>query len=142
MNTFCQEHAAPTAFCVREGLHGESVGVRASGALRVARTQIGEVLSERLIRDLRNEAIRAHRKHTRPENGGGSLIDPGLSIVKRLAALGEELGEVFELFTYDKGVGDDLTEAEWTAALRKELIQVANVALTWAQSLDRDEVQP
>lgn len=109
--------------------------------------QVGpqEVLSSRLLRDLRHEALRAHRKHSRPENGGGSLVDPDLDVIKKLAALVEEVGEVAQLLTYDRGVGRfGATNAleEWRGELRTELIQVANVAMTWAQSLNRDEVTP
>lgn len=82
-----------------------------------------EVLSPGVLQALKNEALRAHLKHG-PH--GGSLLDPALGPLSRLAALMEEVGEVAHCLTYD---GEDAVQ------LHKELIQVANVAMTWAQSI-------
>lgn len=80
------------------------------------------VLSSQVLSDLITEANRAHDKHVA---AGGSLLDPGLSTERRLAALGEEFGEVCRELTYDNA-GDKNN-------LYKELIQVANIAISWAE---------
>jgi hypothetical protein len=69
--------------------------------------------------DLYAEMQRARAKHGTESMDGSTTTD-----LKRLAALGEETGEVMELFAYDK--------ADLGAELYKELIQTANVAVTWA----------
>lgn len=61
----------------------------------------------------------------------GALADD----VLRLSALGEEFGEVCEALTYDKRSDDAAAHAHH---LRAELVQVANVALTWASILGVD----
>lgn len=83
------------------------------------------VLSQLTLDAVSAEAIRAHLKH---KEHGGSLLDPGLSTEKRLAALMEEVGEVARALTYDGDQGKD--------HLVKELIQTANVALTWVEFLE------
>lgn len=66
----------------------------------------------------------AKRKH------GENTLDGKLSNdLKRIAALVEEVGEVAELLTYDKA------RMHGPERLKAELIQVANVALTWASIL-------
>lgn len=59
-----------------------------------------------------------HGEHTLD----GKLCDD----MNRLASLTEEVGEVGRCLTYDQDHAKDL---------KKELIQVANVALTWASIL-------
>lgn len=54
-------------------------------------------------------------------------LDPSLPAGDKLAILGEEYGEVCRALTYDGAEGVD--------HLYEELIQVASVALGWAQSL-------
>jgi|RhiMetdeSRZDD1v2_1073273.scaffolds.fasta_scaffold886152_3 hypothetical protein len=73
---------------------------------------------------VRAESLRAHLKH---ESSGGSIFSPEMSPLKILAALGEEYGEVCRLWTYDNN--PDPQE------LVKELLQLANVALTWVDNL-------
>lgn len=85
-----------------------------------------EVLSEHTLYAVIREANRAHDKH---KDAGGSLLDPALTVLQRLAALTEECGEVARALTYDN--------AEDTHHLMTELIQVANVALTWYEFLLR-----
>jgi NTP pyrophosphatase (non-canonical NTP hydrolase) len=130
------------------------------------------MLSDLTLDAVRAESIRAHVKHHRPDEGSGSLFDDGLTILSRLAALMEEVGEVADelvkagsdldtkllLFssyvfnagevarkmTYDGGGEPGLTGTGMRelpprvdrAKLRKELIQVANVALSWAQQVE------
>lgn len=84
-----------------------------------------KVLSELTLSAVSAEAIRAHIKH---RDRGGSILDPTMSTEKKLAALGEELGEVCRALTYDGDQGRD--------HLVKELIQLASVALTWVQCLE------
>lgn len=97
--------------------------------------QLTEVLSTQLLFALRAEATRAHLKHSSPVHGGGSLLDPTLSDQKRLAALMEEVGEVARVLTYD-GMRDQ-TVGNRDSHLLTELVQVANVAMTWAEMLRR-----
>jgi hypothetical protein len=82
------------------------------------------MISDATLREVQVESIRAHIKH-----GDRSLLGDGLSTVGRLAALVEECGEVGSELTYDRG-GD-------VRSLKKELIQTANVAASWAQWLDQ-----
>jgi hypothetical protein len=101
-------------------------------------------LDPRVVEALHAEVLRAHLKHRHAP--GGSLFDPRTGDLALLAALGEEVGEVSEVhearllaalttafgqvaraLTYDQDGSD--------AAVYKELIQVGNVALTWAHRL-------
>jgi NTP pyrophosphatase (non-canonical NTP hydrolase) len=82
-----------------------------------------------VIRAVLDEYTRAKAKH-----GEHTLDGQQSSDLLRLAALVEEVGEVSELFTYDKDQHAH-DEADWRAQLKKELIQVANVACTWASIL-------
>ena len=94
------------------------------------------------LSELRIEAEEAERKHG-PTH---TLSNPDMPIVEKLAALGEECGEVMELFTYDKfphieklpTIAEHLAAVEeWRDNLMKELLQVANVAMTWRDSVRR-----
>lgn len=80
--------------------------------------------------DLVTEYHRARVKH-----GPYSLDGEEIDDVRRLAALMEEVGEVAREMTYDHA--GDLGAA---ARTRRELIQVANVALTWATVLPAGDV--
>lgn len=73
-----------------------------------------------------DSAKRKHGEYTLDERMGTD--DYHLRSLLRLGALMEEVGEVAEHFTYDKPA----------TGLRQELIQVANLALTWASVLVRD----
>jgi hypothetical protein len=84
------------------------------------------VLSNATLAAVAAEALRAHRKHG---PNGGSLLDLGMGVDRRLAALGEEFGEVCRALTYDGGQGVE--------HLIKELVQTASVALTWVEHLRR-----
>lgn len=75
-----------------------------------------------VLSDLYHEMQRARAKH-----GAESLDGEYTTDLKRLASLGEEYGEVAECFTYDKERGE----------LYTELIQTANVAVTWATVVPR-----
>lgn len=86
------------------------------------------MLSDLTLEAVRAESIRAHLKH-----GEKSMLSHTTTEQERLAALVEEVGEVAQLLTYDKklAAGD-----QWKDLLVKELIQVANVAASWAQVQD------
>jgi len=84
-----------------------------------------KVLSPLTLDAVAAEAIRAHYKHAA---SGGSFLDPGLTVTQRLAALMEEVGEVGRELTYDNTQDNN--------KLVKELIHVANVALTWVEFLE------
>jgi len=109
-------------------------------------------LEEATLSAILAEAMRAEAKH-----GGMTLRNPALSVELKLAALMEEVGEVAQLLTYDKrpanpmvkgvyyGTHDEYEKAVagyqvamdvWRANLVSELIQVANVAAAWAESVD------
>jgi hypothetical protein len=88
-----------------------------------------EVISQGTLLAVRRESIRATMKH----GFENTNLNPHLPYLNKLANLGEEFGEVAQLFTYDKMLGDDELEVDHHA-LYKELIQVANLALAWAQS--------
>lgn len=93
--------------------------------------KFSSILSAVTLNAVQDEALRAHLKH---KDNGGSLLDPEMSTIRKLAALVEEVGEVGRALTYD---GDQGTEH-----LVKELLQVASVALTWAESLNNGPKSP
>jgi hypothetical protein len=68
------------------------------------------------------EVYRAALKHKEK-----SMLSPITPTVDRLAILGEEFGEVCRALTYDEGNPEHL---------KKELIQVAAMALAWAANLE------
>lgn len=84
----------------------------------------GEFLSLETLLAVRAESIRATLKH----GFDNTNLNPSLPYLNKLANLGEEVGEVSQIFTYDK------MDADYHERLYKELIQVANLALAWAQS--------
>ncbi len=89
------------------------------------------LLSEGLLFEVAEEADRAHRKH-----GESSMYYPGTSHERRLAILAEEAGEVARELNEAAASGHlDL------GRLRAEAIQVAAVALTWAQAIG-DHLEP
>jgi NTP pyrophosphatase (non-canonical NTP hydrolase) len=94
------------------------------------------------------ESMKAEAKHGFEK----TLRNPDLSVALKLAALMEEVGEVAEMLTYDKGPEtyiapqyradpspDEIEAAlaNWRDDFVKELIQVANVALAWAESVGK-----
>jgi ABC-type hemin transport system ATPase subunit len=79
-----------------------------------------------VLNDVVAEYARAKAKH-----GEMTLDGPAASDVLRLAALVEEVGEVGTALSYDRGS---------TANLYAELVQVANVAITWAAHLLPEDV--
>lgn len=93
-------------------------------------SEVRHELSEEIIDAVREEARKAHAKHYA---NGGSIFDPAMPEIRKLAALMEETGEVGRALTYDGGArtGDDTSKEH----LILELIQTACVALTWADCL-------
>lgn len=89
-----------------------------------------KVLSQLTLDAVTAEAQRAHLVHG-PD--GSIITSEHLGDLGRLAALGEEYGEVCRLLTYDHRDPDD---AEWRARFEKELIQLASVALSWVEHLN------
>lgn len=87
-----------------------------------------------VLRLVRAEYNRAKKQH------GESTLDGALSTdLLRLAALIEEVGEAASELTYDRvgmhvttRLGDSQVTLSSQQRLKRELIQVANVALTWA----------
>ena len=71
-----------------------------------------------------------------------TCADPRQSNVRRLAVLAEEFGETSrevteEMIRLDKGNAAGAADA--VRALRKELVQVAAVAVAWLEALDAQE---
>ena len=79
------------------------------------------IINRSTLRDVQAESERALAKH----GPGKVLTNITMPRGEKLAALGEEFGEVCRALTYDNG---DRTN------LREELIQLGNLALAWAQS--------
>jgi hypothetical protein len=94
------------------------------------------VLTEATLDLVRNECIRAGEKH----GWANTMLNPMLTHEYKLGSLVEEAGEVAKLFTYDQRRPDGSVDR---AALIKELVQTANIALAWAQceqvKLEREE---
>lgn len=78
-------------------------------------------LSSEIVDAVVEESIQAHLKHV----ASGSIFSPAVSTELKLSALMEEVGEVARA----------LIEGEDTEDLINELVQVANVALSWADCL-------
>jgi hypothetical protein len=71
-----------------------------------------------------------------------TCADPRQSNVRRLAVLAEEFGEASrnvteEMIRLDKGNAAGAADA--VRALRKELVEVAAVAVAWLEALDAQE---
>jgi histidyl-tRNA synthetase len=79
-----------------------------------------------ILDEIEDETLRAWKKH-----GEHAMINPALPTTERLAILGEEFGEVCKALTYDSGEGK--------VELKKELIQLAAMAASWASCL-QDEL--
>lgn len=80
-----------------------------------------------VLRDLLERYDRAIQKH-----GPYSLDGDEIDDMERLAALMEEVGEVARHLTYDHKNAPDMEQN-----LYSELLDVANVAITWASVLYR-----
>jgi hypothetical protein len=63
-----------------------------------------------------------------------SLLNPDMDGAEKLAALGEEFGEVCREFTYDAAGSME----ERRARRVKELLQLAALAAAWAESIDAE----
>lgn len=85
---------------------------------------MADLIPDDVVQDLQAEAARAHRKH-----GSMSLLGDDLRPLGRIGALIEEVGEVAKELTYD---------GQTEGGLEKELIQTANVALSWVTWLRRN----
>jgi hypothetical protein len=79
-----------------------------------------EAISPAILAAVEAEVARAHAKH-----GDRSILNPAMPDAVRLPVLVEEVGEVA------KAMLEDATATE----LQAELIQVAAVALTWAEAV-------
>jgi hypothetical protein len=88
------------------------------------------VLSGATLNAIQQEASRAHIKH-----GEHSMLGPAYSSGERLAILVEEVGEVAHELTYDQG-GPGVGEGR-RDELIKELIQVAAMAASWIEVLQK-----
>lgn len=82
-------------------------------------------LSQVTLDSIQATAISAQLKHK-----DRAMHNDDLTVAERLAALGEEFGEVCKELTYDHNTTGD------TDALVKELLQLGYLATAWAQWLD------
>lgn len=85
--------------------------------------------TERVIYDaggVHDERVRAHEKHRNHSMEAWPTLSP-----ERYLILAEEVGEVAKEFNEAKAEGREVD----AAALRKELIQVAAMAVAWAAAL-------
>lgn len=87
------------------------------------------MLTQSTLQSIQGTHVSAVMKH----GFGKSLLNPQMPDVEKLAALGEEFGEVCRLLTYDHQTGplDDRR-----MALVKELLQLSASAAAWAESVD------
>lgn len=81
--------------------------------------------TQRIGQEILDGRVSAHKKHGDNSIENNSSADS----VFWLGCLGEEMGEVFSTFTYDKDSNN----------LRAELIDVITVATAWIAAIDRDE---
>lgn len=96
-----------------------------------------QVLAVRIFGDIIDE----RRRQDQLRDSGRfthTCADDGQTDFARLATLGEEFGEACGAAAQAAGACTDRT----TADLRKELIQVAAVAVAFLENLDRREVAP
>lgn len=88
-------------------------------------------LGETPYNEINNERIRAHNKH---KKGGASMEEASWNDPAWLPVLVEEVGEVAEAFCERRH--GNLSHEEFIKELRKELIQVAAMAMAWVDSID------
>lgn len=81
-----------------------------------------QACSDALFFEIEEEFQRAHEKHD-----GWTPAHHMMEVGQKLAILMEEVGEVARAVTYDEGDKENL---------KKELVQVATMALAWRASLD------
>jgi NTP pyrophosphatase (non-canonical NTP hydrolase) len=81
-------------------------------------------------------AVLSEYERAKAKHGENTLDGAASNDLLRLAALVEEVGEVAELLTYDNlAPGNTEQEKHRLTSLKAELIQVANVCVTWASIL-------
>lgn len=154
-----QEHPDEVAKMVIESLpdaNVQAIKQRISDLEKAASVQMNEVLSEasrnnRAVYDgssfeifqvttitaVQAENIRSQVKHGHNKTN----LSPITSNGAKLANLGEEYGEVCRALTYDNMPAREASAEEWELwkdHFVKELIQLANLALQWAQLADRN----
>lgn len=89
--------------------------------------------SWRVYDDIRAERYRAHVKHQ--DKPGGSMEMHRWESADWIDVLGEEVGEVHRARCDHRH--ELLSDAEYVAALRSELVQVAAMAAAWIDAIDR-----
>ena len=87
-----------------------------------------QLLHPSTLQSIQGTHISAMMKH----GFSKSLLNPDMDGAEKLAALGEEFGEVCREFTY----GQTGTAEERKARRVKELLQLAALAAAWAESID------
>lgn len=93
-----------------------------------------ETATLRILEEVRDER---ERQEQLKANGRFryTCADTGLATSQKLAILVEEVGEAARAILEMQNLANDLHHSEPAMALRKELIQVAAVAVAWAESL-------
>jgi len=90
----------------------------------------GTGLEQLTLNSVRAASLAAEAKHP----WARILRNPDMSRAEKLACLGEEFGEICELFTYDKRVGYEMDGDWWQEKLIRELLQLAQCAASWAEA--------
>lgn len=80
------------------------------------------------------DEVRAERKRAHDKHGDTSMESQGITSLRRLAILTEEVGEVARVFNDARHRGDNGSPA-MVSELRSELVQVAAVAAAWADAI-------
>lgn len=80
------------------------------------------------MKNFAGDLLWRERNHAIEKHGfENTALNPAVSAETKLVILAEEFGEVARAITYDNG---DIEE------LKKELVQVASVAMLWRESLE------
>ena len=77
------------------------------------------------------EELRAERQRQEEKFGDNSMASPSLSDLQRLAILVEEVGEVAHAL--NEAALSPQDRSAWLVEMRRELIQVAAVAVAWCE---------
>lgn len=94
-------------------------------------------LQEAIFTDIHNERIRQERLRAEGRFKY-TCADPQMAVGDKALALGEEYGEVCQAVLEEKDLSYD---KHTTTNVRKELVQVAAVAVAWIEAIDKEEAE-
>src|SRR5688572_17091630 len=80
------------------------------------------------------DAVKAKSLAQHMREGTGSHFNPEVTVLQRLAVLGDQIGAVFKATTIDLVPGRDV------ANIQDALLEVAATALTWVEVMDKSAV--